>query len=188
MQNFNYHSHTYRCMHSDQDMTDEDYIKDYIKMGFKKIAITDHCPEKNVIDKRPRVRMTYEQRKEYLQTIRTLKEKYKDQIEIKVGYEVEYLPGEEANIKELKDESDIIVLGQHFVYDENKELRILGKCDYTEEELLRYAEYIEKACNVTRITATSYLNQLEEIGLLESEKVGREKIYKNMRLINLLSN
>lgn len=47
--------------------------------------------------------------------------------------------------------------------------------------------YIEKACNVTRITATSYLNQLEEIGLLESEKVGRERLYKNTRLIKLLS-
>lgn len=47
--------------------------------------------------------------------------------------------------------------------------------------------YIEKACNVTRITATSYLNQLEEINLLESEKIGREKIYKNIRLIKLLS-
>ena len=47
--------------------------------------------------------------------------------------------------------------------------------------------YIEKACNVTRITATSYLNQLEEVGLLESEKVGREKLYKNTRLIKLLS-
>lgn len=47
--------------------------------------------------------------------------------------------------------------------------------------------YIEKACGVTRLTATSYLNQLEEIGLLESEKIGREKIYKNIRLIKLLS-
>lgn len=47
--------------------------------------------------------------------------------------------------------------------------------------------YIENTCDVTRITATSYLNQLEEIGLLESEKIGREKIYKNTRLIKLLS-
>ena len=47
--------------------------------------------------------------------------------------------------------------------------------------------YIEKVCNVTRITATSYLNQLEEVGLLESEKVGRERLYKNTRLIKLLS-
>lgn len=171
MQNFNYHSHTYRCMHSDQDMTDEDYIKDYIKMGFKKVAITDHCPEKNVIDKRPRIRMTYEQRKEYLQAIRELKEKYKNQIEIKVGYEVEYLPGEEENIRELKEESDIIVLGQHFVYDENKELRILGKCDYTEEELLRYAEYIEKALelNIPNIIAHPdiYMSKRKEFGETE---------------------
>ena len=51
MQKFNYHSHTYRCMHSDADMLDEDYIKDYIKMGFEEVAFTDHCPEKNIIDK-----------------------------------------------------------------------------------------------------------------------------------------
>lgn len=54
-------------------------------------------------------------------------------------------------------------------------------------EVYTKISYIEKACNVTRITATSYLNQLEEINLLESEKIGREKIYKNTRLIKLLS-
>lgn len=35
MQKFNYHQHTYRCGHADLDMEDEDYIKEYIKMGFK---------------------------------------------------------------------------------------------------------------------------------------------------------
>ena len=54
-------------------------------------------------------------------------------------------------------------------------------------EVYTKISYIEKTCGVTRITATSYLNQLEEIGLLESEKVGREKLYKNTRLIKLLS-
>ena len=173
MQDYNYHSHTYRCMHSDQDMSDEEYIKDYIEMGFKKIAITDHCPEKNVIDTRPRVRMTYEQRKEYLQSIKDLKEKYKNQIEIKVGYEVEYLPGEEKNIQELKDETDIIVLGQHFIYDKNKELRILGKCDYTDEELVEYAKYIEKAMklNIPDIIAHPdlYMQRRKEFGEVETE-------------------
>ena len=38
----------------------------------------------------------------------------------------------------------------------------------------------------TRLTATSYLNQLEEIGLLESEKLGREKLYKNIIIIGKL--
>ncbi len=54
-------------------------------------------------------------------------------------------------------------------------------------EVYTKISYIERACNVTRLTASSYLNQLEEIGLLESEKVGREKLYKNTRLIKLLS-
>ena len=54
-------------------------------------------------------------------------------------------------------------------------------------EVYTKISYIEKACNVTRITATSYLNQLEEVGLLESEKIGRERLYKNTRLIKLLS-
>lgn len=46
--------------------------------------------------------------------------------------------------------------------------------------------YIQKACNVTRLTALSYLNQLEDAKLLSSEKIGRERIYKNERLINVL--
>ncbi len=171
MQNFNYHSHTYRCKHADLDMSDEDYIKDYIKMGFKKIAITDHCPEKNVIDKRPRVRMEYNQREEYIQSIKKLKDKYKDTIQIKVGYEVEYLPGEEKNIQELKDETDIIVLGQHFIYDDNKELRILGKCDFTDRELMTYAEYIEQAAklNIPDIIAHPdiYMHSRKKFGEVE---------------------
>ena len=54
-------------------------------------------------------------------------------------------------------------------------------------EVYTKISYIEKICNVTRLTASSYLNQLEEIGLLESEKIGRERLYKNIRLIKLLS-
>lgn len=57
MQNFNYHQHTYRCGHADLDMLDEEYVTEYIKMGFEKIAFTDHCPEKNEIDSKENVRM-----------------------------------------------------------------------------------------------------------------------------------
>lgn len=145
MQRFNYHSHTYRCVHADLDMTDEDYIKEYIKMGFNKIAFTDHCPEKNEIDKRTDMRMKYSQKEEYLKSIKDLKEKYADKIEIESGYEVEYLPGEEKNIQELKDEVDKIIIGQHFIYDENKQLKILGRHDFSKEDIMEYANYIEKA-------------------------------------------
>lgn len=54
-------------------------------------------------------------------------------------------------------------------------------------EVYTRINYIEEKCGVTRQTASTYLNQLVEVGLLEYEKVGRESIYKNVRLINLLS-
>ena len=146
MQKFNYHSHTYRCIHADLDMKDEEYVQDYIKMGFKSIAFTDHCPEKNVIDKRDNMRMQYSQKDEYLSSIRKLKEKYADKIQILSGYEVEYLPGEEENIQELKSETDKIIIGQHFIYDDNKNLKIFNsKTEFSDRELLRYAEYLENA-------------------------------------------
>lgn len=145
MQNFNYHTHTYRCGHADLDYTDEEYVIDFIKMGFKKVAFTDHCPEKIEIDKRPNIRMEYNQRIEYLKSINNLKEKYADEIKIESGYEVEYLPGQEENLKELKNETDKIILGQHFIYDDNKKPKPFRNDDFTEEELIKYAEYIEEA-------------------------------------------
>lgn len=145
MQNFNYHTHTYRCHHSDQDFLDEEYVKDFIKVGIKKFAFTDHCPEKNKIDKRPDMRMDYSQKEEYLNSINFLKEKYKDQIEIETGFETEYLPGEEESIEELKRDCDKIILGQHFIYDNNRNLKIFGDEDFSDEELIRYAEYVTKA-------------------------------------------
>lgn len=146
MQNFNYHQHTYRCGHADLDTKDEEYVKEYIKMGFKEIAFTDHCPEKNKIDKRTHMRMDYQEKDEYLDSIRKLKEKYADKIQIESGYEVEYLPGEEENLRELKEETDKIILGQHFIYDDNNNLKIFDpKVVFTDKELLRYGEYIDKA-------------------------------------------
>ena len=53
-------------------------------------------------------------------------------------------------------------------------------------EVYTRINYIEDRCGVTRQTATNYLNQLNDAGLLEYEKVGRESIYKNTRLIELL--
>ena len=173
MQKFNYHSHTYRCGHADLDMKDEEYIQEYIKMGFEKVAITDHCPEKNEIYKRDNMRMKYIEKEEYLNSIKTLKEKYADKIQIESGFEVEYLPGEEENIRELKRETDKIILGQHFIYNDNKELSIFGTHNFTDEELIRYAEYIEKAVKTSIpdiiVHPDIYMHKRENFGEIESK-------------------
>lgn len=46
--------------------------------------------------------------------------------------------------------------------------------------------YIEEGLRVSRKTAVSYLKQLEEHNFLSSQKIGRERIYCNDRLFNLV--
>ena len=49
-------------------------------------------------------------------------------------------------------------------------------------------EYIRTKFNIFRQTATSYLKQLEEVGILSSEKIGKEIIYKNISLFKIAEN
>ena len=143
MQKFNYHTHTRRCGHADNNMTDEDFVKLFIKKGFTKIAFTDHCPQKEKVDFRKNMRMEYNEKEKYLNNIKSLRDKYKDIIKIETGFEVEYLPDQEEILFKLKKETDKIILGQHFIYDLNGKLKFLRSQKFTDDDALKYAKYIK---------------------------------------------
>lgn len=48
--------------------------------------------------------------------------------------------------------------------------------------------YLANNLNITRKTASNYLQSLEEIGILSSEKIGRNKYFINVKLFELLKN
>jgi Fic family protein len=48
-------------------------------------------------------------------------------------------------------------------------------------------EFLVNALGVERKAASRYLQSLEELGLLASQKIGREKIYVNVRLMTILA-
>ena len=48
-------------------------------------------------------------------------------------------------------------------------------------------EHLRERLNISRNTASSYLKQLEEVGVLTKEKVGKEMIYKNQLMYNLVN-
>lgn len=172
MQNFNYHTHTYRCGHAQANITDEDFVKMFIKKGFKEIAFTDHCPQKNKIDLRHGMRMEYKQKDEYISSILKLKEKYKDEILIKVGFEVEYAPSQEENLLELKKETDLLVLGQHFIGNDEKLKIFFRNDDFSYEDLLNYAytivEAIKKGIPDIIVHPDSYMYVRTNFGEVES--------------------
>ncbi len=49
-------------------------------------------------------------------------------------------------------------------------------------------EFVVQGLNVTRLTATRYLNEMTRIGLMSRQKLGRDNYYINISLFNLLSN
>lgn len=112
--NYNYHTHTYRCSHATG--TEEEYIQRAIKNGIKYMGFSDHIPLKFPNGRQSPYRVPVESAEEYISTIKALSDKYKEQIEIKVGFEVEYYPDFfESSLKFAKElGAEYLILGQHF--------------------------------------------------------------------------
>ena len=118
-QDFCFHTHTQRCGHGAKDTGDEEWVQNAIKGGIKKIAFSDHIPLPDGYNKTPKSRMDIAEVESYLISIRYLQEKYKGQIEIESGFEFEYSNRDLAHLEELKSKTDKMILGQHFVIDDD---------------------------------------------------------------------
>lgn len=104
----NWHTHTKRCGHAKG--TDEEYVLEAIAAGVKTLGFSDHACYK---EPDPGLRMNYDQYDDYKQSILALKEKYKDQINIYLGMEVEYYPDQWEDLSRYRKELDYCILGQH---------------------------------------------------------------------------
>ncbi|MDY2888703.1 MAG: HAD hydrolase-like protein [Candidatus Caccosoma sp.] len=98
----NYHTHTSRCGHAIG--SDEEYVIEAIKAGYQTLGFSDHV-----------MIPTLSRNDEYFESISLLKEKYKNQIDIKIALEVEYYPAYLDYYKSLLDSKrvDYFVFGNH---------------------------------------------------------------------------
>lgn len=117
--NFNLHTHTYRCHHASE--TPEEYVLRAIDCGIKYFGFSDHVPIKFNDGTQSGHRVYVEEAKAYCDEIKALALKYKDKIEIHVGFEAEYYP---EYIDEMVNNvidwgGEYIILGPHFTYPEN---------------------------------------------------------------------
>ncbi len=138
MQDFNYHTHTYRCGHASGD--DEEYILAAIKAGYKTLGFADHAPYKDY--PLPSSHMDISMFDEYVDSISILKEKYKDQIDIKIGLESEYYKANHDERVMLHDRLDYLILGQHFL---DPEASVSFFKNNSEEEILEYGKLVCEA-------------------------------------------
>ena len=109
----NLHTHTWRCRHATG--SDEDYVLAAIKAGYTKLGFSDHNPFPYTgkwaeVDVRE---MRMHEFDEYRESVLGLKEKYKDKIEIVLGLECEPTPEFFPFLKELRQQVDYLILGNH---------------------------------------------------------------------------
>ena len=102
------HNHTVLCNHAKGSI--DDYIEKAIQKGIKHFGFSDHAP----MDFDPKYRMSFEQMKEYEQSVLDAKERYKDKIDILLGYEVDYLKNHMDN-RVLQADVDYLIGSVHFI-------------------------------------------------------------------------
>jgi len=102
------HNHTTLCNHADGSI--EEYIKQAIKMKTHYFGFSDHAP----MDFDPKYRMSFTDMSNYEQEVLKYKELYKDQIDILLGYEVDYIKGH-IDTRVLNSDVDYLIGSVHFI-------------------------------------------------------------------------
>lgn len=116
----NYHTHTSRCMHATG--TDEEYVLSALKGGYELLGFSDHTPWKYHTNYVADMRMLPDELPEYVESLKALREKYKDRIQIKIGLECEYFPEYMHWLKEQikKYQLDYVIFGNHHYHTDEK--------------------------------------------------------------------
>ncbi len=114
----NYHTHTFRCHHAVG--TEREYIETAISRGLKVLGFSDHVPQIFPGEYYSTFRMSPEQTEDYVRTLTDLREEYKNDIEILIGFETEYYSDIFDSLLEFLKPYDIdyMILGQHYLDNE----------------------------------------------------------------------
>lgn len=153
MRKTNYHMHTKRCMHASG--SDEEYVLAAIQGGYEEIGFSDHCPWKYDSDFVAHMRMPLSQFNDYYQSIAALRDKYKDQISIKIGLECEYFPKYMKWLDNFKREKglDYMIFGNHYYKTDEKRIYFGTECEY--DHILK--AYIDEAIQGMETGLYAYL-------------------------------
>ena len=144
-----YHTHTSRCHHATG--TDEEYVLSAIERGVKVLGFSCHAPMFYPEGYESYYKMKPSELSEYVQSILSLKEKYKEKIEIKVGLESEYYPELHAeSIKFYRQfPIDYLILGQHFVDKEHGENK--DASPWASEDKGRVTAYVDRVISAMEL-------------------------------------
>ncbi|MCD7751370.1 MAG: histidinol-phosphatase [Lachnospiraceae bacterium] len=144
----NFHTHCKRCLHAQG--TEEDYVQAAIAAGLDQLGFSDHAP---FPDADYGLRMPYTELTEYLHEITHMQEKYRSEIVLWKGLEIEYLPEAYSYYEDLLTNRgmDYLLMGEHFYRHDNGRMQNITQAENTDE-------YVIYAHNIAKGLKTGFFN------------------------------
>lgn len=139
----NYHTHTKRCGHAYGE--DEDYVLEALGYGIHDLGFSDHVILPGFSE--PGMRGDYSLFNDYVNSIRSLQRKYKDQMNLYLGFEAESFPQFFPYYKEILDNGliDYLILGNHMAMGNDNKIHTWFVKINTAEELYLYKDLAVQA-------------------------------------------
>lgn len=138
----NYHTHTVRCHHAVDE--DEAYVRQAIARGIQELGFSDHAPLRHPDGSQASFRVPMEQAQEYVDSLRALRDKYRDRITLHIGFEMEYCPGYFESMLSCVKEfgAEYLILGQHFLADAFPNAIVSAEDGHTPAHLTTYVDNV----------------------------------------------
>ncbi|MWC30856.1 histidinol-phosphatase HisJ [Paenibacillus sp. MMS18-CY102] len=160
-----YHTHHERCGHAVGKL--EEYVKQGIAIGLHQIGLSDHMPllHVNPDEYYPEMAMPMAELPRYVEEAFSLKEKYKGQIDVRVGLEGDYIEGSEEKIEAIINAYpwDYVIGSVHF----------LGTWDITDfrqtqgwegrDPMAVYEQYYDAIIKATKTGFYDYIGHIDVI-------------------------
>jgi len=139
---YNYHAHTVRCSHATG--TAESYVQKAIENGIRYMGFSDHMPFVFPDGHESHYRVPFAESEEYIAEIAALREKYAGQIDLVIGFEMEYYPDYfEAMLNHAKTVgAEYLILGHHFLRQEYPDGLSVNRSNEKDEDLAEYVSSV----------------------------------------------
>lgn len=179
------HIHSPYCPHGSTDSF-EQYIEKAIANQFTAITFTEHAPlPTGFVDPTPDQDsgMPSEYLMNYIRDLQLLKEKYKQQIDIRIGLEVDFIVGFEQQTKAFLDEVgpylDDAILSVHFLQHHDTYCCI----DFSDDVYLQFAEQVGGMQALYTLYYETVRHSIEaELGEFKPTRIGHPTLVHKFQL------
>ena len=146
----NYHTHTYRCGHAVGE--DREYVETAIARGLKTLGFSEHIPMPFPDGHESRFRMPFRLLDDYVKSVLELQAEYRQDIDIRLGFEAEYYPDLFESMLRLLSPYpvDYLLLAQHF--NDSRETVYNPQMQFSREALGTYVDRIIEGMGTGRFS------------------------------------